>query len=83
MSVSPELPKFRLGDVVRLRKPHPCGDDRWEVVRVGADFRLRCLGCGRYVLVPRRKFERAVKEILGSIPDGYQPEPPPPRPRRR
>lgn len=63
--------KFRLGDVVRLRKTHPCGDDRWEVLRTGADFRMRCLGCGRVVMVPRRKFERAVKAVLGSVQEGY------------
>jgi len=56
--------KFFLGDVVRMRKPHPCGDDRWEVMRTGMDFRMKCLGCGRVVMIPRRKFERGVKEIL-------------------
>lgn len=56
--------KFYLGDVVRMRKPHPCGDDRWEVMRTGMDFRIRCLGCGRVVLLPRKRFEKGVKEIL-------------------
>ncbi|HEY8449577.1 MAG TPA: DUF951 domain-containing protein [Bacillota bacterium] len=70
------IPKFRLGDVVQLRKTHPCGDDRWEVVRTGADFRIRCLGCNRLVMLPRRKFERAVKRVLGSLLEGYQPDPP-------
>ena len=56
--------KFYLGDIVRMRKPHPCGDDRWEVMRTGMDFRMKCLGCGRVVMLPRRKFERGVKEIL-------------------
>lgn len=63
--------KFRLGDVVRLRKAHPCGDDRWEVLRTGADFRMRCLGCNRVVMVPRSRFERSVKAVLGSVQDGY------------
>lgn len=55
---------IHLGDVVRLRKPHPCGEDRWEVLRVGADFRLRCLGCGRLVMIARTDLERRVREIL-------------------
>jgi len=56
--------KFYLGDVVRLRKTHPCGEDRWEVLRTGMDFRIKCLGCARVVMLPRRKFERGVKEIV-------------------
>lgn len=64
------VPKFRLGDVVQLRKVHPCGEDRWEVVRVGADIRIKCLGCGRYILMPRRKFERAVKRVLKTGVEG-------------
>ena len=61
--------KFYLGDVVRMKKPHPCGDDRWEVLRTGMDFRMKCLGCGRVVMLPRRKFERGVKEILKRVVD--------------
>lgn len=53
-----------MGDIVRLRKLHPCGSDRWEVVRLGADIGIRCLGCGRRVLLPRRKFEKSVKEFI-------------------
>ena len=52
---------FRLGDVLTLRKSHPCGSQDWEVVRVGADIRVKCLGCGRLVLLPRSKLERRVK----------------------
>ncbi len=57
---------LRIGDVLRLKKPHPCGSNRWEVLRVGADVRVRCLGCGRMVLVPRPRLERRVREILGG-----------------
>lgn len=55
---------YHLGDVVQLRKLHPCGSDRWEILRVGMDFRLRCLGCGHLVLIPRAKFEKSVKKII-------------------
>jgi hypothetical protein len=53
----------RLGDIVRLKKPHPCGSSQWEVVRLGADIGLRCLGCGRRVLLPRDTFRRRIREI--------------------
>lgn len=61
-----ELRKFSLGDIVRLKKTHPCGSDQWEVIRVGADFKIKCLGCGRRVMLPRPKFEKSVKEIVKS-----------------
>lgn len=62
----PELGKARynLGDVVQMRKVHPCGSDRWEILRVGMDFKIKCLGCGRVVMLPRPKFERGVKAVV-------------------
>jgi len=59
-----EAPEIRLGQLVQLRKVHPCGSDRWEVVRIGADIGLRCLGCGRRVLLPRAEFLKRVKRWL-------------------
>jgi hypothetical protein len=55
--------KYQLGDVVVLKKGHPCGANRWEVIRTGMDFRLKCLGCSRTVMIPRPEFERAVREV--------------------
>ncbi len=55
---------FALGDVVRLRKPHPCGGFDWTVVRLGADIGLRCNACQRKVLLPRRTVERRLKTFL-------------------
>ena len=52
---------FAVGDIVELRKQHPCGSARWEVVRLGADIGLRCLGCGRRVMLPRSTVERRTK----------------------
>jgi hypothetical protein len=54
------------GDVVRLRKAHPCGSYEWEVVRVGADIGLKCLKCQRRVLLARDVFGRRVKEIVSK-----------------
>jgi len=56
--------QFKVGQVVKLKKSHPCGENRWKIIRVGMDFRVKCLGCGRSVLLPRSRFERRVKEIL-------------------
>lgn len=54
----------RLGDVLEMRKPHPCGSKEWLVLRVGMDFRLRCQGCGHEVMLPRSKAEKNIKKIL-------------------
>lgn len=53
-----------IGDVVQTRKGHPCGGDRWQVYRIGADIGLRCLTCGRRVILSRRQFEKAVKKWI-------------------
>jgi len=62
--------RFSLGDVVRMKKQHPCGNDEWEILRVGMDFRIRCLKCGRMVMLPRPKFEKSVKAIVRTLADG-------------
>ena len=56
--------EIKLGDVVRLRKKHPCGSVEWQVVRLGADIGMKCLGCQRRVLLERRVFERRVKAFI-------------------
>lgn len=53
--------KYEVGDIVRLKKLHPCGGDEWEIMRTGVDFRLRCRRCGRVMMLPRPKFERSVR----------------------
>ncbi len=60
---------IRLGDVVRLRKPHPCGSYQWEVIRLGADIGIRCVGCARRVLLPRSQFLRQVKTLVKQGPE--------------
>ena len=62
-----------LGDVVRLRKPHPCGGHDWTVVRLGADIGLRCHGCDHKVLLPRRTLEKRLKAFVSRGP-GYAEE---------
>ena len=56
------LPDIQLDDVIRLRKPHPCGSKDWIVVRIGADIGLKCLGCDRKILLSRREVVRRMKK---------------------
>ena len=58
--------EVRAGDRVQLRKRHPCGGDEWEVTRIGADIRMRCLTCGRRIMLPRATFERRAKSVSGN-----------------
>jgi hypothetical protein len=53
----------RVGDVLTMKKQHPCGEKRWQVLRIGADFKLRCLGCGHEIMGARSKFEKQIKAI--------------------
>ena len=54
----------RLQDILVMKKEHPCGSKQWSVMRTGMDFRLRCLGCGHEVLLPRSKAEKNIRKIL-------------------
>jgi hypothetical protein len=58
--------QYFVGDHVIMKKKHPCGSFQWEVLRVGMDFRLKCCGCGHMVMIPRVKFEKAVKNRLAN-----------------
>ena len=54
---------IQVGDILTLKKQHPCESREWEVLRSGADFRLRCTGCGHQIMIPRRQAEKNVREI--------------------
>lgn len=60
--------EFSVGNIVRMKKSHPCGSDIWEITRTGMDIGLKCCGCGHYVMLPRTKFRKAVREILPDRP---------------
>ena len=62
--------ELRLGDLVRLKKGHPCGSYEWEVTRLGADIGLKCQGCGRYLMMPRSDLEKRVKQAVGKPREG-------------
>lgn len=55
---------YQAGQIVRMKKKHPCGGEQWQIVRAGMDFRIKCLTCGRSVLLPRRRFESKVDQVL-------------------
>ncbi len=65
-----EIKKFNLGDVVRMKKKHPCGSWEWVVTRVGADIKIRCCGCGHQVMMPRSKFEKSMTQVVKSDQSG-------------
>ncbi|HEY49050.1 MAG TPA: DUF951 domain-containing protein [Dehalococcoidia bacterium] len=56
--------ELKLGDVVKMRKKHPCGSDEWEVVRLGADIGIKCRGCNRRLLLERQVFQRKVQKVV-------------------
>lgn len=55
---------IRIGDIVTMKKPHPCGSKEWKIMRIGADFRMECCGCGHIVMVPRVKAEKNIKNVV-------------------
>ena len=55
---------IHVGDVLKMKKNHPCGSSEWTVLRVGMDFKLRCQGCGHEVMLPRVKVEKSIRKIL-------------------
>ena len=67
----PDPVEFRVGDVLELRKTHPCGGKQWRVLRTGLDIGVECVTCQRYVLVPRRRLETRIKRFVerGPLPE--------------
>lgn len=55
---------YDLGDIVQMKKPHPCGENRWEIIRMGMDIKIKCTKCGHIVMLSRREFEKKLKKIL-------------------
>jgi hypothetical protein len=58
------LNTFELGDIVEMKKEHPCGSKNWEVIRLGADIKIKCCGCSRIVMLPRSKFQKDAKKVV-------------------
>ncbi|MEG0440461.1 DUF951 domain-containing protein [Solibacillus cecembensis] len=61
-----EAKQYLLNDVVEMKKQHPCGTNEWKIIRLGADIRIKCEGCGHSVMIPRREFDKKLKKVLRS-----------------
>lgn len=59
-----EHKQFQLNDIVEMKKAHPCGENRWKVIRMGMDIRIKCEGCGHSVMIPRKRFEQKMKKVI-------------------
>jgi len=56
--------EYNLGDKVIMKKGHPCGTNEWEIVRMGADIKIKCLNCGRIIMIPRIEFNKKLKKVI-------------------
>lgn len=56
--------EYGLNDIVEMKKPHPCGENAWKIIRLGMDIRIKCTGCNHSVLIPRKEFESKLKKII-------------------
>ena len=61
-----EIKKFNVGDILEMKKKHPCGEHRMRVLRIGSDIRMVCLKCGRDITVPREKIEKNIKNVVSE-----------------
>ncbi len=57
---------YKLGSIVMMKKNHPCGTNKWEVVRMGADIKIKCLECGRFIMLPRIEFDKKMKRVISE-----------------
>lgn len=56
--------EYKIGDIIETRKTHPCGSNKWEIIRVGVDFKLKCLGCDHVIIVEREKAKKMIKSKI-------------------
>lgn len=57
---------FKLNDIVIMKKPHACGENKWQIIRMGVDIKIKCLKCGREVMLDRLEFIRKLKKVIGE-----------------
>ena len=62
-----EAKQYELQDVVEMKKQHPCGTNAWKIIRLGADIRIKCEGCGHSVMIARREFEKKMKKVINKL----------------
>lgn len=59
---------YDLHDIVEMKKPHPCGENRWKIIRMGMDIKIQCTKCGRLIMLTRREFDKKMKKVLEKAP---------------
>lgn len=59
---------YDLHDIVEMKKPHPCGENRWKIIRMGMDIKIQCTKCGRLIMLQRREFDKKMKKVLEKAP---------------
>lgn len=57
---------YNLGSIVMMKKQHPCGTNKWEIIRIGADIKIKCLECGRTIMLPRVEFNKKLKKVISN-----------------
>ena len=57
---------YKLGSIVIMKKPHPCGTNKWEIIRIGTDIKIKCLECGRTIMLPRIEFNKKLKKVVSN-----------------
>ena len=57
---------YKLGSIVIMKKQHPCGTNRWEIIRIGTDIKIKCLACGRTIMLPRIEFNKKLKKVVND-----------------
>ncbi|MBR4261969.1 MAG: DUF951 domain-containing protein [Bacilli bacterium] len=62
-----ESKEYKLGNIVTMKKVHPCGSSDWEIIRLGADIKIKCCGCGRVVMLPRIEFNKKIKKVQEGV----------------
>ena len=58
--------EYKLGSIVIMKKPHPCGTNKWEIIRIGTDIKIKCLECGRTIMLPRIEFNKKLKKVVND-----------------
>ena len=58
--------EYALGNIIQMKKPHPCGENKWRIIRVGMDVKVKCLGCGHIVMLPAEVFIKRLKKVLSD-----------------
>lgn len=58
------MKEYDLNDIVEMKKVHPCGSKLWKIIRMGADIKIKCEGCGRLIMMPRVQFEKGIKKVI-------------------